>query len=385
MPWRTQSKVEVRYEFVVRALAGAESFAALCREFGVSRPTGYRWLARFQESNDVRSLEDQSSRPRTSPQQTATKHEKRVVALRRQYGWGARKLQVLLDTEGLSLPVITIHRILKRYGLITPPEKGYSATERFERSSPNELWQMDFKGDVPVTGGRCYPLSILDDHSRYALGLFALNRPNGQEVYHALIHTFERYGVPSEMLMDHGAPWYSTTNGHGLTWLSVALLKQGIQLHYSGVRHPQTQGKVERFHRTLKDSVAFHGIPQTLDGWESALLRFRKEYNTIRPHEALQMEAPVKRYQPSRRSYNPNPPEWEYPPESIVERLNSQGSVTYRGQRYFVCESLANERVQITEVNGLLLVKFQRTYIRQINLKTRKSVPLLTDKHPNQL
>jgi len=313
------------------------------------------------------------------------KHEKRVVALRRRYGWGARKLQVLLDTEGVSLPVTTIHRILKRHGLITPSKKGYSATERFERASPNELWQMDFKGDVPVKGGRCYPLSILDDHSRYVLGLYALHRPGGEQVYHALAQTFACYGVPAEMLMDHGTPWYSTTNGHGLTWLSVALLKQGIRLTYSGIRHPQTQGKVERFHRTLKDSVAFHGTPQTLDGWESALLRFQDEYNTIRPHEALQMEIPVKQYRPSRQSYNPNPPEWEYPPGSIVAQLNSQGCVTYRGQRFFVCEPLANERVQITEVNGLLLVKFQRTYIRQINIKTRKSVPLMTDKHPNKL
>ncbi|MBN4056863.1 IS481 family transposase [bacterium AH-315-J21] len=385
MPWRSRSLMEERLEFVVRAIAGNEDMSSLCQAFGVSRPTGYRWVSRYRATGDVLSLKNLSSRPQSSPNRTSAELEGQVVSSRLRYGWGARKLQVMLGKSGIELPIPTIHRILKRQGLITKPEKGYSAHQRFERSASNELWQMDFKGDVPISGGRCYPLSILDDHSRYAVGLYALKRPGGVSVHSSLVKTFERHGVPAGMLMDHGTPWYSTTNGHGLTWLTVALIKQGIHLTYSGIRHPQTQGKVERFHRTLKGTIAFHGTPQTLDGWKSALSVFQEEYNNTRPHEALQMKPPSSRYHHSERQYNPNPPEWEYPQGGPVKRLNSQGCLDYRGQRLFVCEPLANELVQITELDDLALVKFHKTFIRQINLKTRKSTPLLTEKHPNQL
>jgi len=299
------------------------------------------------------------------------------------YGWGAKKLKVLLEQEGINLPVITINRILKRSDLINPRDSHRPAVRRFERSDPNELWQMDFKGDYAIHSGRCYPLSILDDHSRFVVGLYALGDQTGESVNACLVNTFERHGLPEAMLMDHGTPWWSTTNGYGLTWLAVSLIKQGIRLYKSGFRHPQTQGKVERFHRTLKDSLSHAGQhkpggkPRTLAEWEKALARFSEEYNYQRPHEALAMKVPADRYRSSPRQYNPTPSDWEYPMGAVVKRLNSQGSLDYNHRRYFVCESLSNEYVQLERVASSLLVKYRHMYVREIFIETGRSAPLI--------
>ena len=142
------------------------------------------------------------------------------------------------------------------------------AMERFERAAPNELWQMDGKGEYRVSDGTCYPLSILDDHSRYAVGLYRLAGVHGRAAsIRVWCMTFERYGVPEAMLMDHGSVWWGTTNGYGLTWLSVRLIEQGIRLCYGRVHHPQTQGKVERFHRTLDEAIRHRGKPQQMAEW----------------------------------------------------------------------------------------------------------------------
>ena len=163
-----------------------------------------------------------------------------------------------------------------------------------------------------------------DDHSRYAVGLYALPAFRADRIYPCLVETFERYGVPEAMLMDRGSVWWSTTNGYGLTWLSVRLIEQGIQLSYGRVRHPQTQGKVERFHRTLAEAIRHRGKPQRMAEWPGALDEFRKIYNERRPHEALGMKRPVERYRASARAYHPTPRAWEYPSgkhRATAERL----------------------------------------------------------------
>jgi hypothetical protein len=236
---------------------------------------------------------------------------------------------------------------------------------------------MDFKGQYSMDGGKCYPLSILDDHSRYSVGLYGLSGPRGESVHVSLLNCFESHGIPDEMLMDHGTPWWSTTNGHGLTWFSVFLIKQGIGLTYSGYGHPQTQGKVERFHRTLKESVNHRGKPENLEGWQKLLHEFREEYNRLRPHEALNMEVPAKRYTSSSKTYNPCPREWEYAEGSVVERLNSQGSLQYDRKRHFVCEALAGERVRVEEIDKHLLISYRNIYIREIDLQSGKTRPMV--------
>jgi transposase InsO family protein len=377
MPWRRVNVDEQRMQFVIRSSSGKERMTALCHEFGISRPTGYLWRQRYRQSGSLTRIAERSRRPQRSPARTASWKEQRVVALRRQTGWGAKKLQVLLhEEEQLPLAVRTIHRVLQRHGLISEDAHG-PAPGRFERSEPNQLWQMDSKGKYPLKDGECHPLSILDDHSRYAVGLYALPELSGARAHPFLIDTFRRYGVPQAMLMDRGSLWWSAWNGWGLTKLSVRLIEQGIQLLYGRVRHPQTQGKVERFHRTLGQALRHRGVPQEFDQWPAALAEFRSSYNERRPHEALGMKRPMERYQPSQRSYAESVREWEYPAGSEVQRLNSQGMLAEQRHRWFVCGALASQRVRIERFDGKLLISYRHMYVREIDLKRQASRPLV--------
>ena len=381
MPFRPKSVMDERIRFVIEAIRRDRSFSELCRSFRISRPTGYLWLKRFGDTGRLSSLVEKSRRPLKIPRLTPQAVIDRIVVLRMTYGWGARKLQLLLAREGIKVGESTINRVLKREGLVKVGSVEGKATGRFAREHPNELWQMDFKGDYPLGSGRCYPLSVLDDHSRFALGVFALDGQTGHAVNGCLVTAFERFGVPEAILIDHGIPWWSA-NGHGLTWLAVSLIKQGIHLCFSGVRHPQTQGKVERFHRTLADTVRLRGRPETLSGWQRALDDFVSEYNNLRGHESLQMNAPASRYKPSRRAYQPHPPEFEYQGDGPVIRLNSQGVLTWKTQRHFVSEALANQLVQLQLLPNALAVRFHHMWIREIDLETGRSHTLV-DKNKN--
>jgi len=378
MPWKETDVAGERIEFVVRVLSESGNFSALCREFGVSRKTGYKWLRRFEEVGSVSRLVECSRRPHHSPNKTSEALELRVEALRQRYGWGSKKLQCLLSEEGLHLPRITIDRILKRRGLVNRKPVAKPAQRRFERSLPNELWQMDFKGEYRRHGRAwIYPLSLLDDHSRYCLGLYALRHPDHDGVKGQLVRTFDRYGVPQAMLVDHGTPWWSPANGHGLTRLSVFLVRQDIRLIYSGIGHPQTQGKVERFHRTLGESVGRGGELSSLEDYQQAFDRFRREYNEIRPHEALGMERPAQRYSPSRRTYRSEPPEWVYPPGGEVRRLSAAGVLSWVGRPYFVCEALARQPVWCRRFENRLLITYRSLQIREIDLETGRTTAVV--------
>ena len=377
MPWARTDVGEQRVKFVVRAVSGKERMSALCHEFGISRPTGYRWRRRFELAGSVTGVVERSRRPAHSPWQTAPSREERVVALRQEYGWGAKKIAVLLQEEGVALTVTTINRILKRRGLVGWKDSHVPALERFERAAPNELWQMDGKGEYRASDGKCYPLSILDDHSRYAVVLYGLEAFTCELVYPCLVRTFERYGVPEAMLMDHGSVWWGTMNGHGLTWLSVRLIEQGIQLHYGRVHHPQTQGKVERFNRTLDEALRHRGKPQQLAEWPRALEEIRETYNEKRPHEALGMKRPAERYRASARAYQAEPREWEYPSGSEVRRLNPAGCLYWEGANWFVCEALAGRRVRVEKIANLLLVSYRHMYVREIDRSARCTRPLV--------
>ncbi len=286
-----------------------------------------------------------------------------------------------MQEEGTWLAVRTINHILKRQGLIGKKDSNPPALSRFERALPNQLWQMDGKGEYRTSDGKCYPLSILDDHSRYAVGLYALPAFSAEQIHPCLVHTFEHYGVPEAMLMDRGTVWWSTTNGYGLTWLSVRLIEQGIQLYYCRVRHPQTQGKVERFHRTLDEAIQHRGKPQQMAQWPGALNEFRRIYNERRPHEALGMKRPAERYQPSARSYQAIPRPWEYPEGSLVRRLNAAGCLDWEGRRWFVCEALAGRPVCIEKAANLLLVSYRHMYVREIDRERNQTHALVQPRH----
>ena len=378
MPWNQVSVVEQRLSFLIEAGKSAETISDLCRRYGVSRKTGYKWLKRYKQCGTVAALKDQARRPRRSPRRTSSDREQRVLAVRDQKGWGANKIAYVLGKEGLALRAITIHRILKRNGRINAESAVRLTGKRFERGSCNELAQMDFKGDYRLAGGgKCYPLTLIDDCSRYLLGLWPLPSLDGDGVYRALKRHFQRVGVPQEMLMDHGSTWYSNNTEHGLTWLSIWLIKQGIRIKYSGVHHPQTQGKVERFHRTLKERTEHRGEPATMSEWRRWAEEVRQEYNEELPHEALGMRTPAEVYsRENLRPYQEHPREWEYDGGEI-RRLDNEGGFTKYGTWYFVCQALTKELVRIDEFDGKLTVTFRHLTIREIDLHTRSSTAVL--------
>ena len=376
MPWKETNPVEERIRFVIGALGHAVPFSHLCQQFGISRQTGYKWMHRYERERTIDALQEHSRRPRDSPCRLSAEVEERVIALRKKHGWGAKKLQVLLHREGLHTSLATVNRVLSRNGLILPENRHRPATKRFERERPNMLWQMDFKGQFPIEEGFCYPLSLLDDHSRFLVGLYPLLGPRGQAVHGCLLQAFDTYGVPDAMLMDHGLPWWSTTNHLGLTWLSTELIRQGIKLYFAGFRHPQTQGKVERFNGTLQQALDHHGQPTALSECAEMFSNLRQEYNHVRPHEALNMATPAELYRPSSKLYQPNPAPWEYPGDMQVLRLNSQGMLPYGSRRYFVCEALPNEQVGVRELDGKAVVAYRHMLVREIDLKTSRTIPI---------
>jgi len=378
MPWLEIGVRDQRIQFVMAATQPGANVTAVCRAFGISRTTGYKWLRRRAAAGSVTALADRSRRPHHSPQRTSDAVTARVVALREQYGWGGEKLVPLLAAEGLAVAARTIDRIIAREGLTRADVALTAAPKRFARGAPNELWQMDAKGHYPVRPGqRCHPLSILDDHSRYAVGLFALPTLHGAGVRAALVECFEHYGVPAAMLMDHGSPWWATQNAAGLSALSVFLLKQDIRLLHGRVRHPQTQGKVERFHRTLAERLRWWGVPTDLAGFRTAFADFRDEYNEVRPHEALGQEPPALHFQPSRRAYRPQPPPWEYPSGSAVYGVDRNGMIRVMGRRVFVAEALVGEQVACVRMGQQLLVAYRTLYVREVDLQTGQTRSLL--------
>jgi hypothetical protein len=254
---------------------------------------------------------------------------------------------------------------------VHPLDQQEVARRRFERSEPNDLLQADFKGPMGRAGQRDEPLTILDDHSRYALGVYALRDHKQESVERCFIEVFERYGKPRQLLVDHGTPWWSNSNGWGLSKLGVFLMRQGIELIFSGVRHPQTQGKVERFHRTLQRSMVKQGLPEKWEQWQSRYDGFVERYNYERPHEALGMRRPAELYRASERVYEKEPAPWIYPEGVQVMRVDAAGALRVGGHRFFVSEALVHQEVGVEVVGKHALVSFGRMYIRELNLETK--------------
>jgi transposase InsO family protein len=367
--WKAEDMSEQRVKFAIRASSGKEEMKALCQEFEISRPTGYLWLKRYRECERIGELAELSRRPHLSPNQTGAEQEQRVLALRQQYpDWGARKLMELLKREQLELPRITVHRILLRNGLVRDQDRHRAATKRFQREAPNQLWQMDFKG-MPDKRKGCLPLVVIDDHSRYLLGLFATTSTQARPVQENLTTVFRRDGLPEAMLMDHGTPWWNMQSAAGWTWLTVWLMRQGIRLHLSGYRHPQTQGKIERCNGSLEAAMAKRPKPAG-QSWRSWLEAYRQEHNHVRPHEALQMDVPAQHWKPSPRAFQPQQQPWEYPDPINVRKVRENGGVSLRGQSYFVSRALIGQNVQLEYLKNRLLVWFCRTLVREFDLHT---------------
>lgn len=310
----------------------------------------------------------------TSPRQTPPAVEAEVIALRMAHPtWGGRKIEARLDALGVAkVPTpSTITGILHRHGLIDPATTPPHRFQRFERATPNELWQLDFKGHHPMRTGRVHPLSVLDDHSRFALGLVACAHEQGSLVRQHLIACFERYGLPGAILADNGPPWGGSHPG-AMTGLDAWFLRLGIQVIHGRPRHPQTQGKVERWHRTLKTDVFQFGLFRDLAATQAAFDTFRTTYNTERPHEALGMAVPADRYQPSSRPYPQTLPDIVYSDDCTVCRVHYSGTIWFQQRTLFISEALRGLPVGVrpTTVDGVFVVRFCDQAIKRLDLRS---------------
>jgi len=378
MPWINSQPMDQKIAFVSRALLVRRGqFSGLCREFRIARKTGYKWLRRYREAQSLTALGERSRRPGRSPRRIPAVMEERILELRRPDGWGARKIAHLLWEAGERVSVATVHRTLLRHGAVHRIDQHTPALTRFERAEPNDLFQADFKGPMGLAGVRDEPLTMLDDHSRYALGVFALPDHTGGQVEECFVRVFRRYGLPRQLLLDHGAPWWNHRNGWGLSRVAVFLMQQNIELVFGRVGHPQTQGKIERFHRTLARSMRGQGLPERWEEWQGRYDGFVERYNRVRPHEALGMQRPAERYCPSPRRYSEAVAPWSYPSGLEVSRVDSAGTVRIEGHRFFVCEALVHQEVALERVGQQVLVRFRQMYVRELNLATRTTLAFI--------
>jgi transposase InsO family protein len=372
MPFRECSRMSQREEFCRLALRPDANLSELCRRFGVGRTAGYKWLERYREQG-AEGLADRSRRPHGSPGQTPAELEARVLAERAAHpAWGGRKIRRVLERAGLVPPAAsTITEILRRHGKLDGPRAGARRDwVRFEHAAPNDLWQMDFKGHFALEAGRCHPLTVLDDHSRYSLEIGACGDEATETVQGRLTRVFRRYGLPWRMLMDNGPPW-GTGGPARYTVLTVWLLDLGVAVSHGRPYHPQTQGKDERFHRTLKsevlDGYRFRDLAQV----QAAFDAWREVYNTRRPHQAIELETPSKRYQVSPRTMPETiaPPDYEL--EAQTRKVQDTGWISFKGQKINCSKAFAGRHVALraTDTDGLFDLCYRSHVLAQVDLR----------------
>lgn len=361
MAWNIRDLMKSRTEFVkmaqlIKSGESRGSFGELCKRYGISRKNGYKWLHRY-EAQGVEGLQDQSRKPHHQPARSKEKTEQAVLDLRENHPcWGGRKLRkcLIVKNESEAPSASTITEILRRHGKLSDaPAAGPRKFQRFERESPNSLWQMDFKGHFAIKkGGRCHPLTITDDHSRFNICLAACANETSATVQHHLIDAFRRYGLPHQILSDNGPSWSCQKRRLACSSLEAWLIRVGIDPIHGRPYHPQTQGKEERFHRTLKAEVL-----ETRTEWEDleqcqrAFLEWRTIYNEIRPHESLADEVPLSRYRHSARGYEEKSGERDmrehYQEGEIQRKVDHSGEISYLGRSYYVGMGLHGEHVVI--------------------------------------
>ncbi len=351
MPWKENTTMSLRSEFLAFARSPGANLSELCRRYEISRKTGYKWLRRTEL--DREDVQDRSPRPHSSPRCTEPGVEAHVLAVRHRYPfYGGRRIRAKMVQEGVKDPpaASTITAILDRNGLLSPERRRIRNWQRFEEAAPNALWQMDFKGHFALSRGRCHPLTVLDDHSRFCICLAACLDEQANTVRQQLTSAFQRYGLPERMLTDNGPPWGAS--GQGLhTRLTAWLIRLGVTVSHGRPLHPQTQGKDERFHRSLKLELlsqrpVWHSNPEV----QSAFDGYRPEYNFERPHEALSYEVPASRYAPSPRAFPTVLPVIDYDSDFQVRKVKENGSIKLQSRYFFVSRAFAGDPVGLRQV-----------------------------------
>lgn len=427
MPWSERSALSLRHEFVELALQDRFTMTQLCENFGISRPTGYKWLRRYQ-AHGLGGLAEQLRRPHASPSRTDERIERAVVSIRDAHpNWCGRKLRRVLLTDALNDeakdPVIetaratvraivpeervpaasTMTEILRRNGRLDPAECAKRVPfQRFEHPHPNALWQMDFKGHFGLLNGeRCHPLTVLDDHSRFCLVLSACSNEQANTVQKRLIDCFREHGLPEKILCDNGPPWAGAGARSCHTSFSAWLIRLGISVYHGRAWHPQTQGKEERFHRTLLDELvrpvlgltvrwnrgaASSGKPGAAPSQSGKLVqvqdhaacqahfdRWRRDYNLIRPHESIDLDVPASRYQPSQRTFPEKlkPIVYDSMPGQFIRVVMQSGEISFRNQRVFISSAFAGQPVAIrpSDQDGILNLYYCQQRIGFIDLR----------------
>jgi transposase InsO family protein len=374
MPWRELTVIEQREEFVRLAGRPGANISELCRRFGIARSNGHKWLARYAaEGRD--GLADRSRRPHRSPARTAASVEAEVLRIREESNnaWGGRKIAHVMEREGAAVTPAqsTITEILRRHGKLGQHASEHPGPyQRFERARPNELWQMDFKGDFALSRGRrCYPLTVIDDHSRYSLCAQACDNEQDHPTREQLAVVFRRYGLPDAMLMDNGSPWGDSGGGR-YTAFAVWLLRLGIRVTHGRPYHPQTQGKDERLHRTMKAEIALDRLTD-LDQCQRAFDKWRHAYNHHRPHQAIDMATPSERYRPSKRPFPERLPAIEYGADDLVRKADQDGDISFKNRRIRLGKPFRGECIALrpTPTDGLFSIYFCIHQIGAIDLR----------------
>lgn len=350
MPWECKTVEKLREEFALAALQ-CSNFSALCREFGIDRHTGYKWKARYEAQE---SLTDRSRRPYTSPSRTPEAVEQLVLSLRTENpGWGAKKIRSVLEARGhLDLPCVkTVNNILNRYGCISPEEsQKRQPFIRFEKELCNQMWQTDFKGQFRMNDSNyCYPLDILDDHSRFCIRTSPYISTENV-VISTFLDAFREFGMPNSILSDNGAQFAGFKKGY--TQFERWLMDLDILPIHGRIKHPQTQGKIERFHRTMKQELLNHTEIADIEEAREKFAMWREKYNNERPHEALGMRRPADIYEPSSREYKEKIEKFEYSGQYHVIKVNSWGYVRFDKWQIYLSETMIDHYIEFRPSPG---------------------------------
>ena len=344
MPWECKTVEDQRREFAQAAMY-CKNFSALCREFGITRRTGLKWKERYTA---CQPLTDRSRKPHTTPTRTPEEVELLILAVRAENpGWGAKTIHRVLERRGCqNLPCVkTVNNILHRYGCISPEEsQKRQPYTSFEKERCNVMWQTDFKGEFRMKDNNyCYPLTILDDHSRYSLRI-APRLSTANVVIPVFTEVFQQYGMPDSILSDNGAQFAGFRKGY--TQFEKWLIDLDIHPIHGRIKHPQTQGKIERFHRTMKHELLNHTEIADIEDAQTKFRLWQDKYNNLRPHEALGMKTPGEVYEPSQRQYESKVKEFEYGGEHHVLKVNSWGYVRFNGWQVYLSETMANQYIE---------------------------------------
>ena len=344
MPWESKTVEELRKEFVLAA-ERTNNFSSLCREFGITRRTGYKWIERSKETDN---LSDRSHARKNINNKTDLETEKLILALRTENpGWGAKTIRQVLINQGYQdLPCVkTFNNILKRNDCISNEDSlKHKAFMSFEKDNCNEMWQTDFKGEFLMKDNNyCFPLDILDDHSRFLIKIKPLTS-TANAVISCFKEAFYEYGMPNSVLSDNGAQFAGFRQGY--TQFEKWLMNHNILPIHGRIKHPQTQGKIERFHRTLKQELLNHNIFTNINDADSALQNWRMKYNNIRPHEALNMKCPAEVYTPSDRTYSDAVDKYEYGGQHHIIKVNSWGYVRFDKWQVYLSETMIDEYIE---------------------------------------